>query len=236
MGGASALIRVMLIDAQESFLRKLSSVLQRDADIEVVATVSAIDKALSTYRRERPNACLLGVTKASAPEPELDILAQLLAEDPQANVAAVAHDADDALVVEVVRRGVNGFLIKEAPDSEFVAAVREMAQGGVVFAKDALAVAIQELRERLATTAVDVDCGRQRSRGKSKVEILAKLSEREIEVFLLVAEGLSNREISNRLHVTEGTVKNHVSNISRKLGLHRRAELMIYAWRQGLKA
>ena len=125
----------------------------------------------------------------------------------------------DAYVFEALRAGASGFLLKNAPAEDLVAAVRTVAAGDALLAPS-------------VTRRVIAAFGRRRAPSETAGE-LARLSEREREVLLLVARGRSNAEIAGELVIGEATVKTHLSSIFAKLGLRDRVEAVIWAYESG---
>jgi DNA-binding NarL/FixJ family response regulator len=126
----------------------------------------------------------------------------------------------DEYVFEALRAGASGFLLKDAPEDQLLAAIRVVTDGGSLFAPSVT----QRLIERFAT----------QSDRRQPVEALSELTERELEVLKLVATGLSNAEIAERLVVSEHTTKSHVSSILRKLDLRDRIQIVVLAYESGL--
>jgi DNA-binding NarL/FixJ family response regulator len=130
-------------------------------------------------------------------------------------------DADEH-VVDALRAGASGFLLKDVTPSDFVAAIRVVAAGDALIAPSVT----RRLLDRFARLPMPSD--------RAHDEVLGQLTERELEVLTLVAEGLSNREIAERLVLAEPTVKTHVSHLLLKLDLRDRAQLVVLAYETGL--
>jgi DNA-binding NarL/FixJ family response regulator len=130
-------------------------------------------------------------------------------------------DADEH-VVEAIRAGASGFLLKDVTPADFVAAIRVVAAGDALIAPSVT----RRLLDRFARLPMPSDA--------IHGEALGQLTEREVEVLKLVAEGLSNREIADRLVLAEPTVKTHVSHLLLKLDLRDRAQLVVLAYETGL--
>ena len=131
-------------------------------------------------------------------------------------------DADE-YVVEALRAGASGFLLKDVPPADFVAAIRLIAAGDALLAPSVTRRLLDRLRDRLPAPA-----------DGARDERLRELTERELEVLALIARGLSNREIADRLVVAEPTVKTHVSHVLDKLDLRDRAQAVVLAYEVGL--
>ena len=130
-------------------------------------------------------------------------------------------DADEH-VVDALRAGASGFLLKDVTPADFVAAIRVVAAGDALIAPSVT----RRLLDRFARLPLPSDAAHG--------DVLNQLTEREIEVLKLVAEGLSNREIADRLVLAEPTVKTHVSHLLLKLDLRDRAQLVVLAYETGL--
>jgi DNA-binding NarL/FixJ family response regulator len=131
----------------------------------------------------------------------------------------------DEYVVEALRAGASGFLLKDVPASELVNAIRVVAAGDAVVAP----AVTRRLLDRFAHRLPGADQGRQPAQGVPQA-----LTEREAAVLKLVARGLSNTEIAAELVVSEATVKTHVHHLLSKLGLRDRVQLVVFAYEAGL--
>jgi DNA-binding NarL/FixJ family response regulator len=216
---AEAPIRVVLADDQAMVRSGLRLLLEGERDIEVVGEAGDGLAALEVIRWRHPDVVLMDVQM-----PRLDGLEALhrLRVDPPSPVPRVivltTFDLD-AYVFEALRAGASGFLLKNAPAEDLVAAVRTVAAGDALLAPS-------------VTRRVIAAFGRRRAPSETAGE-LARLSEREREVLLLVARGRSNAEIAAELVIGEATVKTHLSGIFAKLGLRDRVEAVIWAYESG---
>jgi DNA-binding NarL/FixJ family response regulator len=124
----------------------------------------------------------------------------------------------DEVVFDALHAGASGFLLKDAPEERLVTAIRVVAEGGSLFAPAATRRLIEEFV----------------SRAPSRVAPLTSLTEREREVLVLLAKGLSNAEIGHQIYVTENTVKTHVARILTKLAVRDRVQAVVAAYESGL--
>jgi DNA-binding NarL/FixJ family response regulator len=212
-------IRVLVVDDQEMVREGFSALLNAQDDIEVVGSAGDGVAAVAAVRRLLPDVVLMDIRM-----PELDGLAatRLLAADehPVKVLVLTTFDLDD-YVYEALRAGAGGFLLKHAPASELLAAVRIVARGEALLAPS--------ITKRLIEDFVKSQPGQ----GVRPRE-LTSLTERETEVLRLIAQGLSNHEIAAHLVLAEQTVKTHVSRVLMKLGLRDRAQAVIAAYESGL--
>jgi DNA-binding NarL/FixJ family response regulator len=212
-----ATVRVMVVDDhpmwREAVARDLS-----ETGYEVVAAVGEGAQAVRVAKAARPDVVVLDLQL-----PDLsgvDAIRGLLAAHPPARVLMLSASGEQQDVLDAVKAGASGYLLKSAGREEFLDAVRRTADGDAVFTPGLAGLVLGEYR-RLAAAP---------SRGPSAPQ----LTDRETEVLRLVAKGLSYKQIAQRLVVSHRTVQNHVQNTLNKLHLHNRVELVRYALEQGL--
>ncbi|MGI5430388.1 response regulator [Streptomyces sp. CA-179760] len=187
-------------------------------DIEVVAATAGAE-AVDSVRRERPDVVLLDIRM-----PDVDGLTVLreVRALPKPPVVAMLTTFDaDEYVLTALRSGAAGFLLKDTEPDQLAQLVRTLAAGGVVMSPKASRAVWQS--HPGAAVADDAEAAR-----------VGRLTEREREVLVLVAEGLSNTEIGARVHLSAGTVKDHVSAILTKLRVGSRVQAALLAQRAGL--
>ena len=215
---AATAIRIVLVDDQTMIRSGLRLLLESERDIEVVGEAGTGSEALEVVRWRHPDVLLMDVQM-----PDMDGIEatrRIVGADREAKVIILTTFDLDEYVFGALQAGASAFLLKNAPADELVDAIRVVARG------DAL-LSPMVTRRVIATFAgrkVPADAGRD----------LGRLSEREREVLVLVARGLSNAEIAERLVLGEATVKTHVSNVFSKLGLRDRVEAVIFAYESGL--
>jgi len=218
-------IRVAVCDDHALFRTGLRMILSNQPDLEHVGEAASGEEAVALAREARPDVLLMDVRMPGVDgiEATARIVAELGDEAPRVLVLTT-FDLDEA-VARAVRAGASGFVLKAAEPDLLATAIRTLHAGGRLFAADA-AVDI------LARYAPEHDAGGG-AEARPPVEF-ERLSEREREIFRLVAAGLSNQEIAEREFVSPGTVKTHVSSILAKLGARDRIQLVVYAYEHGL--
>jgi DNA-binding NarL/FixJ family response regulator len=190
-----------------------------EAGFEVVATAATGTEALTRAGAVRPRVVVLDL---QIPPPDgVAVTAALVAADPTVRVLILSASGEQADVLEAVKAGATGYLIKSASRAELLSAVARVAEGDTVFTPGLAGLVLGEYR-RLSDTPATVGGGAPR------------LTERETEVLRLVAKGMSYKMIAERLFLSHRTVQNHVQNTLRKLQLHNRVQLVRYAIEQGL--
>jgi DNA-binding NarL/FixJ family response regulator len=212
-------LRVMVVDDhpmwREAVERDLAG-----AGIEVVAAASTGDEALVRARATRPAVVVLDL---QIPAPNgVEVTATLVREDPTVRVLILSASGEQSDVLEAVKAGATGYLVKSASSAELLDAVRRVALGDTVFTPGLAGLVLGEYR-RLSEAPI-----------AGGGDDTPRLTERETEVLRLVAKGLSYRQIAERLVLSHRTVQNHVQNTLRKLQLHNRVQLVRYAIEQGL--
>jgi DNA-binding NarL/FixJ family response regulator len=214
--------RVLLVDDQPLLRTGFRMILSAEPDLQVVGEAGDGAAAVELARRLRPDVVLMDIRM-----PGMDgiqatrALAGPGVEDPLKVLMLTTFGLDE-YVVESLRAGASGFLLKDAPAEDLVEAIRIIAAGEALLAPSVTRRLLDRVASRLPPAH------------DNKVPALAELTERELEVLKLVARGLSNAEIAEKLVVSETTVKTHVSRILGKLDLRDRVQVVILAYETGL--
>ncbi len=218
MTGATPAIRVMLVDDDDLVRRGLRLILSSDPTLEVVAEAEDGDIALRRAPRDRPDVVLMDVRM-----PQLDGISatrELIARLPETRVLILTTFEEDDYVVGALRAGASGFLLKRSTPEDLLRAIHVVALGDALLSP---AVTRRVIEKVVAQPIVS----------SSPDPRLDDLTPRELEVFLLIAQGRSNREIAAALTVEETTVKSHVRNVLTKLGARDRIHAVILAYETG---
>lgn len=209
-------IRVLLADDHTLLREGLVGILQSGGDVQVIAQAGdgaeALDKALAL----RPDVVVTDVSMPRLSGIELTLrLRQAL---PQTRVLVLTMHQDDQYVLQAVRAGASGYLVKDSPAAELLAAVRHVHAGRGHFGPQVARALAEQLQhpERVAE------------------DPYAALTGREREVFRLIAEGLTTKEIARQLSISTKTAENHRARVLGKIGVRNTAELVRYALRRGL--
>lgn len=213
--------RVVLIDDHEMARRGLSAMLSTADWIEVVGEAESCEPGVDLVQRLRPDIVMLDIRMPGMDG--LTCLDQLKALDRPVAVVIVTLYDDRRYVLEAIRRGAAGYLLKDATTSEVVSTLQNVVEGR-------LAVDGRLLREALAARDEEPASGES---PRKRAEAYS-LTPREYDVLRLVAEGMTNKEIGGNLTITEDTVKKHVQNIIWKLRAADRTQAAILAYRMGL--
>ncbi|MCT9818942.1 response regulator transcription factor [Microbacterium sp. W1N] len=214
-------IRVAVVDDQHLIRGGIASLLRHTPDVEVVGEAGDGREGVDLVRREKPDVVLMDIRM-----PVLDGIGATaqITSDPalsETHVVVLTTFEGDAEVLGALRAGAVGFLGKGAAPEELLHAVRSAASGDALLSPTATAAVVAHL---LAEPTVSAP----------QTEALSALTERELEVVALVAEGLSNDEIAGRLHISPLTAKTHVSRALTKTGARDRVQLVVLAYRARL--
>jgi DNA-binding NarL/FixJ family response regulator len=213
-------IRLLLVDDQPLVRAGLRMVFEPESDIEIVGEAADGDEAVGRVRELGPDVALMDVRmpRRDGIQATRAILGGAFPEPPR--VLVLTTFDDDEYVYEALRAGASGFLLKDAPPEALVAAVRGVVAGDALLAPAVTRRLVEGFAHRRPPAATPPG--------------LAELTEREREVFRLVARGLSNAEIAERLYVGESTVKTHVGHVLSKLELRDRVQAVVLAYEAGV--
>jgi DNA-binding NarL/FixJ family response regulator len=209
-------IRVLIVDDQPLARAGFRSVLEATGQIDVVGEAANGADAIAQAREHSPDVVLMDVRM-----PGMDGI-EATRRMPRQKVLILTTFGLDEYIIEALRAGASGFLLKDAPIEELVRAVRSVAAGDAQLSPAVTKRLLDQVARRLPA-AVEHDHS-----------ALAQLTNRETEVLRLLAAGMSNAEIGRALVVSEPTVKTHVSSVLQKLGLRDRVQAVIYAYENGL--
>jgi DNA-binding NarL/FixJ family response regulator len=215
-------IRVLLVDDQPLLRTGFRMILSAESDLTVVGEAGDGAAAIEIARRLNPDVVLMDIRM-----PGMDGIAATRAlagpgvESP-IKVLILTTFGLDEYVVESIRAGASGFLLKDAPPDDLVEAIRVVAAGEALLSPSVT----RRLLDRIATKLPPAH--------SDTIPALAELTEREMEVLKLVARGLSNAEIAEKLVLSETTVKTHVSRVLAKLEIRDRVQAVILAYETGL--
>ena len=213
------MISVGIVDDQPLIRAGLRMIVESQPDMSVVGEGEDGAGALALARRASPDVVLMDIRMPGIDG--IDAAVAILAENNHARIIMLTTFDVDRYVYDSLRAGASGFLFKDVTPENLVAAIRTVAAGDMLMAPNVT----RRLVERFVRTP---------RRQAGDAQELSALTEREHEVLIEIARGLSNAEIAGRLHVSEGTVKTHVSRILAKLGLRDRVQAVIAAYERGL--
>ncbi|MHB0875944.1 MAG: response regulator [Anaerolineae bacterium] len=216
MAAEGSVISVLIVDDHLVVRQGLRTFLELQDDMRVVGEASDGAEAVALVSQLHPDVVLMDLVM-----PRLDgisAIRQIKAARSPASIIALTSFAEDDKVFPAIQAGATSYLLKDVTPEGLVEAVRAVHRGEARLHPDV----VRKLVEQVAQS------------GREREPVPTDLTERELEVVRLVAEGLSNREIAGQLFISEKTAKTHISNILSKLYLEDRTQLAIYAIRKGL--
>jgi DNA-binding NarL/FixJ family response regulator len=222
-GGSAAesdAVRVLIVDDHALFRRGLMLVLESEDGIEVVGEADDGNEAIEKAERLAPDVVLMDVRMPHVSG--IEATARLSALLPTCRIIMLTVSDEEDDLYQAIKAGATGYLLKEISIEEVADAVRAVVQGQTLISPSMASKLIAEFAN-LSRLAND--------RGATPAP---RLTDRELEVLRLVAQGHTNREVADQLYIAENTVKNHVRNILEKLHLHSRMEAVLYAVREKL--
>jgi DNA-binding NarL/FixJ family response regulator len=211
-------LRVLIADDQPLMRAGFRAVLEAAGDIDVVAEAGTGEEAIQAATEHTPDVVLMDIRM-----PGMNGI-EATRRLPRQRVLILTTFGLDEYIIDALRAGASGFMLKDAPTQELVRAVRAVAAGDAVLSPTVTRQLLDQVGRRLPAAVSQTP------------DALAPLTDREQEVLRMLAAGLSNAEIAAALVVSDATVKTHVSNLLGKLGLRDRVQAVIYAYETGLIA
>ena len=214
---ASDSIRVMIVDDHAVVRIGLKTLLTHASGFRVVGEAGSIAEAMNIIGQAQPNVVLLDVRLPDGSG--IDACRKIKQDYPDASVVMLTSYSDEEAIVGAVMAGASGYLLKQADGERLIQSIREAASGAVLDPRAAGAL-LNQFRELSA---------------KQAEAELSGLTDRERRMLALIAEGYTNRAIGEVLHLSEKTVRNHVSQLLRKLGFQRRSQAAAWAGQRRLE-
>lgn len=205
-------IRVFLLDDHEVVRQGLKALLESTGDIEVVGESGLAEEAAARIPALRPDVAVLD---ARLPDGSgIEVCRTVRAVDPSVRALILTSYDDDEALFAAIMAGASGYVLKDVKGVDLLGAIRQVADGNSLIDPSLTARVLERVRN-----------------GPSTAPELADLTEQELKLLALIAEGLTNRQIGERMFLAEKTVKNYVSSILAKLGLERRTQAAVLATR-----
>ncbi len=209
-------VRIMLADDHNLFRAGLRRILEDNPELEIVAEASTGIGAVEMAREHKPDIAIVDVGMKELNG--VEATAQILRQSPETAVLILSMHSDERYVLRAVRAGARGYLLKDSVEEGLVTAIQRMREGQAYFSP-AVAKILQQSPDPKA---------------REHDDSYESLTERERQLYQLLAEGLSNKEIATRLNLSINTVTTHRARIMEKMGVRSAAELVLSAVRRGL--
>jgi DNA-binding NarL/FixJ family response regulator len=212
-------IRVVIAEDERLTRDALARLLALEEDIEILGQAADGEQAVRLTREKTPDVLLTDINMPKLNG--IEVTQRVKTEFPHVAVCILTIYHDDANVFQAIKAGATGYVLKDSPIEETVAAIRTIAEGG------------SRLHPGIATRVL-AEFNRLSTQRSADNKLFAELTDRELEVLKEVTTGKRNREIADTLFISEKTVKNHISNILSKLNANDRTEAAMMAARHGL--
>ena len=216
----SSPIRVLIVDDQRLMRDGLRTLIELESDLVVTGEAGDGLEAITAYRDTGPDVVLMDVRMPNLNG--VEATRRIKADWDEANILILTTFDDDEYIFEALRAGASGYLLKDVSGKELAEAIRTVAAGGTLIAPSVARKVVSEF-------------ARLKPAPPKTVESLSDpLSERELEILKVLAQGYTNKEIADKLYLAEGTVKNYVTNILQKIGARDRTQAAIKAKELGM--
>jgi DNA-binding NarL/FixJ family response regulator len=209
-------IRLLIIEDNRLLRDGIYSILRPHKDIVIIAASGDGKNTLVKIKQLKPNVVLLDLGLRN--QSSLRVVEIVKQDFPQAKIIVMDLAPVQADILQYVKAGADGFILKDASLKDFLIAIRTVSEGATVLPP----LLIDSLFSQIVDHAV--------REGKTKIKEAVRMTKREREVILLLGDGMSNKEIGQRMHVSTYTIKSHIHNIMEKLALHTRLEITNYSY------
>ena len=209
-------IRLLLIEDNRLLRDGINSILKAHKDILIIAASGDGKHTLSKIKELKPNVILLDLGLRS--QNSLHVVEIVKKDFPDAKIIVMDLAPVQADILQYVKAGANGFILKDASLNEFLITIRSVAEGSTILPP----LLVDSLFSQIVDHAV--------REGKTKLKEAVRMTAREREVIVLLGEGMANKEIAQKIRVSTYTVKSHIHNIMEKLALHTRLEIANYSY------
>jgi DNA-binding NarL/FixJ family response regulator len=207
-------MRIMIVDDHEVVRLGLSNLLARQPGWEVVAEAGSMVEAIRLADEHEPEVVVMDIRLSDGSG--VEACREIVKAHPQTKVIMLTSFAEDDLLFNAISAGAAGYVLKQVGNNDLLRTIETVARGEALLDPSITGRVLAKLRESIRT------------------EAFADLSEQELKVLALIAQGKTNKEIATSLYLGEGTVRNYVSNVLGKLGVSNRAEASAYAIRHNL--
>lgn len=216
-------ITVLIVDDHPLLRQGLKTLLELEGGITVVGQASNGPEAIRLAKQLQPDVVLLDINMPGMNG--VEVAKVLREQQPDSGILVLTIHDDETYVKEMIRSGAKGYLLKDAEPRQVVQAIKKVAAGESVYPTD--------LMERVMERYHQLEVRMGRLQSAAAINDLS-LTNRELEILRYIVEGMRNKEIANALYISEKTVKNHITNLLRKLDVEDRTQAAVFAVSQGL--
>jgi DNA-binding NarL/FixJ family response regulator len=208
-------IRILLVEDNRILREGLAATIDAQTDMKVVATVGSGNNIVEKAQKAKPSVILFDISLKNLSD--LSVIELLVGKCPDSKVIGMGLVPTQADIVEFITAGASGFILKDATVKEFLKTVRTVADGSKVLPLQLTGSLFAHVVEQAL------------KRGKGHIAQAIRMTKREREILVHVADGMSNKEIAEHLNLAVATVKSHIHNIMEKLALHSRLQIAQYS-------
>lgn len=212
-------VKVLIVDDHEMFCESLATLISMSGEVEVSGTANCGKEAIEKTELLKPDIVLMDVEMKDFDG--IEAMRKIKEKFPDISFIMLTMHSDEEYVMEAIKAGAKGYVLKESSSSEVLEAIRTVSQGKNFFNSNSSHKVIENLQHQYENM----------KRFKEEGNVL---SQRELEVLKLIAEGCTNKEINNKLFISPHTTRNHIANIFMKLNCHTRARAAIEGHKKGL--
>ena len=218
-GAASGKTRVLIVDDHKMFCESLSSLFSMKKEVAVLGTANSGKEAIHKAELLKPDIILMDIEMEGLDG--IETMRKIREKLPSTEVIMLTMHSDEEYVLEAIKAGAKGYVLKDFSSSQLLEAIKSVRKGGIFFDPKSSQKVIRSLQNQH---------GEEKGIGEEK----STLSLREREILRLISEGYTNKEISNRLFISAHTTRNHIANIFMKLDCHTRTKAVIEGKKRGL--
>jgi two-component system response regulator NreC len=211
-------IRILLADDHTVMRRGLHALLERQPGFHVVGEAADGAEAVELAAREKPDVAVLDIGMPTLNG--IEAARRIVEKNPSTAVVILSMHSDESYVLRTLKAGARGYLLKDAPESDLINAIRAVHQGKAFFSPAISKMLVEDYVRQMQQRGIE--------------DTYELLTPREREILQLLGEGKANKEIATKLDLSLHTVETHRSNMLEKLNLHSTAELILYAVRKGI--
>jgi two-component system response regulator DegU len=215
-----SVVKIMIVDDHALVRQGLRQIISLEDDFLIIGEVQHGDEVIDQVLTFKPDVVLMDINLPG--KNGIELTAELKQRIPSVTVLALTIDADQQHLSQMIKAGASGYILKDIDSETLYQAIKIVARGDAYLPPDLLSKVLTEFRELLSEET------------QVKMPEHLGLTGRELEIISYIACGESNKEIAGKLFISEKTVKNHVSNILRKMELGDRTHVVVYAYRKGL--
>jgi DNA-binding NarL/FixJ family response regulator len=220
-------LKILIVDDQRLMREGLATIIGLEQGMEVIGTAVDGRDAYAKVIEWQPDVVLMDIRMPVMDGVEAAEL--ILKHFPETKVLILTTFDDAELIMQVLEKGVHGYLLKDMPSEAIISAIQTVYNGGTVLQPDITAMLLKEFKKMS-----DWNPDKAHPLSKNEPDGFEFLTDREKEVLASLGQGLNNKEIAGLLFITEGTVKNHVSNLIAKLGLRDRTQAAVFSVRHSI--